>query len=158
MKLFKYLLYISVFTYCGCSDAAPKEKTSDLRCPLTLPAEKDMLAGWQTVGKIPAEKLPLKSIGIISPDTSDISKRIFSEEIIEEWETVNHADQAVEEYDATHENLMLKCIYARSYSEASNDNDKNVVILIPLPPKKAFTCLLIRRPINPEFEASCKVK
>ena len=163
MKPLKYFLYF-VVTYCGCSDAAPKEKMSDLACPYIFPSEKDFETDWVTLGQMPTEKLQLRTAGIIYGNATEekirlagVKNRVFSEETIDEWNHVNDTYQASTEYSEKHDENSLMCTYGRSYEE-STYSDRNVVLLIPLPPKKAFTCLFIKRKVEPNIEASCKVK
>lgn len=158
VRLISYLIFLSIFSCCSCSDAAPKVNMAALECPLTLPAKKDISSDWLIVGETTNEKLPLKSIGIIYSDTSDIPARNFDVEMIEEWENLKDKTQAVAEYYEDHKNIMLKCIYASSNKDAADDNVNNVVLLIPLPPKKHLVCLLTNRTIDPKFELSCKEK
>ena len=158
MKLSKYFVYFFVIAYCSYSYATPKEKISNLACPYILPAKKDFSANWIPVGKISDESMRIRSVGIIYTKSSDIPNRNFSEDIIDEWEELKDRSQAVAGYDENHEDVMLKCVYAKSAKEDSDHNVNNVVLLIPLPSKKNRTCLLVRRNVSPEFEASCKIK
>lgn len=163
MKLLKYCLYISI-SFCGCTDAAPKEKISELSCPYILPAEKDFPISWVTLGKISGDKFQLRAIGIIDGNAAEEKKRVleakermFTDEIFDEWQTFKDRSEAIAEYDETHSENSLKCTYGRTQEE-SFDETKNVVLLIPLPVKKPVTCLLVRRDVDPTHEISCKVK
>ena len=162
MKLINYFIFLSIFAYCNFSYATPKEKLSNLACPYILPAEKDFPAGWEFLGKIPTDKLRLRATGINYGNAAEekirLSKdRIFAEETIEEWEHINNTYQAVTEYAENHNENSLICTYSRTFKE-SFDANLNVVLLIPLPKDKALNCLFIKRHVEPEVEASCKVK
>lgn len=163
MKLFKYCLYLSIF-FCSCADATPKEKINDLACPYVLPAEKDFPVSWITLGKVSNERLQLRQINIIDGNASEEKDRVikdkermFSVEITDYW--VDHKDrsEALEEYSEDHSENAIMCTYGKTIAE-SNDVNKNVVLLIPLPIKKPVTCLLVRRDVDPTHEISCKVK
>lgn len=158
MKALKYFFYSLMLFYCGCSDATSKGDTQSLSCPQVFSTENSIPANWITVGNIPKEKFQLRTIGIIDSDTSDIPNRNFSEEIIDEWESLKDQSQATVAYDGSQENMMLKCVYAKSAAEDSDHNIKNMVLLIPLPVKKSVTCLAVRRDVDPTHEISCKVK
>lgn len=163
MKLQKYLLTLSI-VFCGCTDAAPKVQVSELACPYILPAEKDFPASWVTLGKITEGKLQLREMGIIDGNAAkekqrviEAKERMFTDEMIDEWESFGDRSESIAEYDETHGENALKCTYGRTIAE-SNDETKNVVLLIPLPVKKPVTCLLVRRDVDPTHEISCKVK
>lgn len=157
-------MYLSIFSYCGCSDAAPKEKNLELACPYILPAEKDLPVGWEIIGKIPSDKLQLQQVGIIDGNATVEKKRVsltqdrmFTEEMIDEWEDFKDRSEAHVEYDINHTENSLKCIYAKSYKETFDVN-LHVVLLVPLPKNKELDCLLVRRDVEPKHEISCKVK
>jgi hypothetical protein len=163
MNLFKYYLPISLI-FCGCADAAPKEKISELACPYVLPSEKDFPASWVTLGKISGERLQLREIGIIDGNAKEEKERVlsakermFREDMIDEWETLGDRSESEIIYDDSHTENALKCTYGKTIAEA-NDVNKNIVLLIPLPAKKSVTCLAIRRDVDPTHEISCKVK
>ena len=103
MKFLKYCIYFSMFLYCGCSDAAPKENAQTLACPYILSAEKALPPTWITVGSVSTEKLQLRTIGIIYPDLSDIKNRNFSEDIIDYWDYLKDKSQSIAEYDENHD-------------------------------------------------------
>lgn len=160
----KYFFLILAIFFCGCSDAATKEKVPDLACPYVLPAEKDVPVGWEILGKIPADKLQLKSAGMIYGNATTEKnrltgavERVFAEEIIDEWEQVNGHYQAETEYPEIHDENSLKCTYGRSEFD-SLDEKRNVVLLIPIPPKKSASCVFIKRKAEPSLEARCEVK
>lgn len=144
--------------YSGCSDAAPKKKVAELSCPYILPEKSAFADGWMTVGNIPVDKLQIRSISIIDQDTSDISNRDFSEQVIDEWEDFPDRSESIADYDENHGNLMIKCVYAKSYNDVSDSNTNNVILLIPIPSNKPVVCTLVNRKISPEFELFCKVK
>ena len=163
MKILKYCLYIS-FSFCGCADAAPKAKAPELACPYILPEEKDFPTSWVTLGKISSDKFQLRAIGIIDGNATEEKKRVleakermFTDEIFEEWQTFKDRSEVVAEYDSNHSENSLKCIYGRTQEEAFDEN-KNVVLLIPLPVKKPVNCVLVRRDVDPTHEISCKVE
>ena len=109
-------------------------------------------------------RLQLRQIDIIDGNASEEKtrvvkdkERLFSADIIDYW--VDHKDrfEALEEYPESHSENAIMCTYGKTIAE-SNDVNKNVVLLIPLPIKKPVTCLLVRRDIDPTHEISCKVK
>lgn len=157
MNFFKYCICFSIFLYSGCSKATSESENVNFSCPHTLSSQTKLLDGWVTVGK-PSENLKLRVIGIINQDSSDVKSRMFSEEIIDEWEDFEGRTESVVGYDETHENIMLKCTYARTESDTSDHNANNIILLVPLPSNKAVSCLLVRRDIDPTHEISCKVK
>lgn len=163
MKIFKYFLSLP-FVFCGCADATTKNKVSELSCPYILPAESDFPTSWVTLGKVTGEKVQLREIGIIDGNAtkekiriSEAKERMFTDDIVDEWETFSDRSEALVEYDAKHSEKSLKCTYGKTIAE-SNDIYKNVVLLIPLPDKKPVSCLLVRRDIDPKYEISCNVK
>lgn len=163
MKLLKYCLCISC-AFCSCADATPKEKISELTCPYILPAEKDFPGNWVTLGKAPIGKLQLRETAIIDGNAEEekqrisvAKERIFSRDIIDEWEEIKDRSEAIAEYPENHREASMMCTYGRTQHE-SFDINLNVVLLIPLPPKKYVTCLLVRRDVDPTHEISCKVK
>ncbi|MES2675418.1 MAG: hypothetical protein V4660_14345 [Pseudomonadota bacterium] len=163
IKLLKHCLYLQVI-FCCYADAAPKETISELACPYILPAEKDFPASWVTLGKITADRLQLREMGIIDGNAAEEKQRVleakermFTDDMIDEWETFGDRSESVAEYDETHRENALKCTYGKTQEE-SFDVNLNVVLLIPLPPKKYVTCLLVRRDIDPTHKISCKVK
>ena len=158
MKFLNRYVYVLMFFYCGCLEATSKGTSQSFTCPQTLNEKEVLQADWVTVGRVPAEKFPLRTIGIIYPDLSDVNNRQFSEDMIDEWDDLKDKSQAIAEYDENHEKIMMKCVYAKSAAEDSDRNLKNVVLLIPLPSKKPVNCLLTRRDIDPTHEISCKVK
>ena len=150
--------------FCGCADATSREKLNELSCPYVLPAEKEFPDSWVTLGKVSSEKLQLRQINIIDGNATKEKERVtkenqrmFSVEITDYW--VDHKDrsEALEEYDEDHGENALMCTYGKTIAEA-NDENKNFVLLIPLPVKKPVTCLLVRRNTDPTHEISCKVK
>ena len=157
MNFFKHQIFFIIFLYSGCSGAANEGGDVRFSCPHTLSSQAKLLDGWMTVGKSD-ESFKLRVIGIINQDSSDVKSRMFSEEIIDEWEDFEGRSESVVEYDETHENIMLKCTYARSESETSDHNTNNIILLVPLPSKKSVSCLLVRRDIDPTHEISCKIK
>lgn len=164
MKSLKYYLYIAC-AICGCADATPKEKIPELTCPYILPAEKDFPASWVTLGKIPSERVQLRETTIIYGNAKEekervtiAKERIFSDDMIDEWDDFKDSSVATSEYYADRNlDMSMKCTYGRTQYE-SFDINLNVVLLIPLPPKKDVTCLLVRRDVDPTHEISCKVK
>ncbi|RYY77062.1 MAG: hypothetical protein EOO52_06130 [Gammaproteobacteria bacterium] len=157
MNFLKYWLCLTIVFYSGCSGASSKD-TQTLACPNFLSSEKSLPSSWITVGKIPNEKFLLRTIGLIYPEFSDLDKRNFSEEMIDEWEELEGRSQSIAEYDKDHKSMMMKCVYARSFAEDSDSDSRNVVLLIPLPQEKPVKCVLVRRDIDPTHEISCKVK
>lgn len=158
VKLLNYFMWMSLLPYCCCSNATPKTKIPDLTCPYVLPEKKYFPVGWKALGEISGDKLQLRSTGLIDGNASNVKDRNFTEEMIDEWNDFPSRSEALWEYDKDHEDLMLKCIYAKSYEDAFNSDINNIILLIPLPPKKAVSCLFVRRNIEPRVEASCKVK
>ena len=86
-----------------------------------------------------------------------LKQRMFTDDIVDEWESFGDRSESVAEYDEAHRENALKCTYGKTQEESSDIN-KNVVLLIPLPVKKYVTCLLVRRDADPTHEISCKVK
>jgi len=163
MKLIKYFLYSSL-AFCGCSDAAPKTKIPELTCPYILPAEKDFPDAWVTLGKMSPGQYQLRAIGLIDGNAAqekqrvlEIKERMFTEEMFDEWTKLKDRSELLAEYDEDHAENSMKCIYGRTQEE-SFDEKSNVILLIPLPVKKALSCLLVRRDVDPTHEISCKVK
>ena len=163
MKTLKYYLCITFF-FCGCTDAAPKEKETQYTCPYILPAEKDFSPSWVTIGKVTSDKVQLRQIDIIDGNAIEeknrVSKekeRVFSADIIDEWNSVGDRSEATAEYPENHREMSIMCTYGKTIADA-NDENKNVVLLVPLPIKKAVNCLLVRRDVDPTHEVSCKVK
>lgn len=163
MQLLKYCLPLS-FVFCGCADATPKEKIPELSCPYILPAEKDFPASWVTLGKITVDRLQLREIGVIDGNAAEekqrvleANERMFTDDIMDEWKDFDDRSESVAEYDESHSENALKCTYGKTIAD-SNDVNRNVVLLIPLPLKKSVTCLAIRRDVDPTHEISCKVK
>lgn len=150
--------------FCVYADATPKEKIPELACPYILPAEKDFPASWVTLGKITVDRLQLREIGIIDGNAtaekkrvSEAKERMFTDYIMDEWKDFDDRSESVAEYDESHSENALKCTYGKTIAD-SNDVNRNVVLLIPLPLKKSVTCLAIRRDVDPTHEISCKVK
>ena len=162
MKFLKYCLCISL-SFCGCVDAAPKEKMQELTCPYILPPEKDFPATWAVVGKLSPEKWQLRETIIIDGNANEEKERIskteeraFSREIIDEWEDFKDRSEAIAEYSEDHEEMSMMCTYSKNQKEYIDPN-LNVVVFIPLPSKKPVSCLLTRRDVDPTHEMSCKV-
>ena len=164
MKLLKYCLSLS-FIFCGCADATPKEKIPELTCPYILPTETDFPVSWVTLGKAPIGKLQLRETTIIYGDAKEekervtkAKERIFSDDMIDEWDDLKDSSKATSEYYADRKfDMSMMCTYGRTQQE-SFDINLNVVLLIPLPSKKYVTCLLVRRDADPTHEISCKVE
>jgi len=163
MKFSKGYLFI-FFAFCGCADATSNQKSNELTCPYILPAEKDFPVSWVAIGKAPSGKLQLRETSIIDGNAKEekervlqLKERIFSRDIIDEWEEFKDRSEATAEYSENHREMSMMCTYGRTESE-SFDNNLNVVLLIPLPSKKPVNCLLTRRDVDPTHEISCKAK
>ena len=87
----------------------------------------------------------------------EAGERMFTDDIVDEWVSLDGRSEAITEYDENHLENSLKCTYGKTIAEANNET-KNVILLISLPVKKPITCLLVRRNIDPTHEISCKVK
>ena len=163
MKFVKYCLCIS-FSFCGCVDAEPKKEMTELSCPYILPAEKDFPASWVVIGKSLTGKFQLRETIIIDGNASEekerlskTNERVFSRDIIDEWEEFKDRSEATAEYPEGHRETSIMCTYSKNQKEYTDPN-LNVVLLIPLPSKKPVSCLLTRRDVDPTHEISCKVK
>ncbi|MES2825567.1 MAG: hypothetical protein V4732_18340 [Pseudomonadota bacterium] len=133
-----------------------------LACPYILPAE-DFPSNWVTVRKIPAGKFQLRETAIADGNATELKSRllakdrVFDTDIIDEWEKFKDRSEAIAEYPEDHREVSMMCTYGKTQHEAF-DLNLNVELLIPLPPKKYVTCLLVRRDVDPTHEISCKVK
>ena len=163
MKSPRYWVFLSIFFCCN-AIAASKQNLQELKCPYTLPPEKDFPASWVTFGKISNDRMQLREMGIIDGNAAEekhrvieAKERMFTDDIVDEWESFGDRSESIAEYDETHRENALKCTYSKTQEE-SFDINKNVVLLIPLPVKKYVTCLLVRRDVDPTHEISCKVK
>ena len=88
---------------------------------------------------------------------ADSGDRMFTEDLIDEWEDLQDRSESVAEYDEDHSEKSLKCTYGKTIAESTNIAS-NVVLLISLPLKKPLSCLAVRRDVDPTLEISCKVK
>ena len=163
MKLFKYCLSFS-FLICGCADATPKLEVLELVCPSVLPAEKDFPASWVILGKVTSDKLLIREADFIDANATQekerllgVKERVFSRDSLDEWVDYDDRSEATTEYFADHADAAMMCTYSKTQKEMF-DVERNVVLLIPLPPKKHLTCLIVRREVNPLYELSCRAK
>jgi|GEM_PF-1745105 len=164
-EMMKLLYWLSITALICCNAiAASKPNLPELKCPYILPPEKDFPISWVVVGKAPNGKMQLRETSIIDGDAKEekkrvlmLKKRIFSRDIIDEWESFGDRSEATAEYPANHRDMSIMCTYGRTQAE-SFDNNLNIVLLIPLPPKKPVSCLLTRRDVDPTHEISCNVK
>jgi len=163
MKSPRYWILLSIFFCCN-AIAEAKQTPSEMKCPYILPPEKDFPANWVTFGKISSDRLQLREMGIIDGNAAEEKQRVieakermFTDDIVDEWESFGDRSESVAEYDEAHRENALKCTYSKTQEE-SFDINKNVVLLIPLPVKKSVKCLLVRRDIDPTHEISCKAK
>ena len=162
MKSPRYWVFLSIFFCCN-AIAASKQNLQELKCPYTLPPEKDFPASWVTFGKISNDRMQLREMGIIDGNAAEekqraieAKERMFTDDIVDECESFGDRSESVAEYDETHRENALRCTHRKTQEESSAI--KNVVLLIPLPVKKPIACLLVRRKVDPTHEISCRVK
>ncbi len=136
--------------------AATRTHQPSLVCPKALSSKTVLPAGAHVVGNMTVKSLPMWTAGLALGKVSGIKGRDFAEEILDEWESLpNGSEQTIAQYDANHSDLMLKCTYAASRAQSSDQNSKSTIVFIPLP-TQAVSCKIIKKNDRPVL-ASCAV-
>ncbi len=121
---------------------APKDS---IGCPSEVGPSAGFPMGTQVFGKLPSQLYPLRGAGINLGQSADPQKRVFSEEVLDDWISTPDSTYLLANYDATHERIALKCNYAAKGSSATDNDPNSVVLLIPLPQGKPLDCTFVRK-------------
>ena len=132
------------------------ESKNPVGCPLEIGKSVSFPHGTQIFGTLASEKYPLRGAGINLGQSADPQKRVFSEEVLDDWISTPDSTYLLASYGAAHEPIALKCNYAAKGSSATDNDPKSVVLLIPLPQGTPVECIFVRK--QGWKRASCLVK